>query len=135
MYCGSLIQRSTTLRSASLVLACTVLLLAIAADAAVGAAAPICKPELAFKDVKFSAVDRETMIRMWSATVVVDASRCASTAGSFEILFTRQKENGPEVDFTERFEWRPGAVDVSVEFWADEAVESYRATGITACRR
>jgi hypothetical protein len=109
------------------------LLLATAADAASGAAAPICKPALAFKDVRFSAVNRETMLRTWTATVLVDATRCASSSGRFEILFTRQKENAPEADFTEAFEWRPGALDVAVEFWADEAVEGYRTTGIAEC--
>jgi hypothetical protein len=65
--------------------------------------------------------------------VLVDASRCASSSGRFEILLTREKENGVEVDFTEPFEWRSGAVEVSVDFWADEAVEGYRPTAIADC--
>jgi hypothetical protein len=112
---------------------CTGILLASLACTASANGAPACKPTLAFTNVQFSAINRETMIRTWTATVLVDASRCASSSGSFEILFTRQKENGSEVDFTEPFEWRPGAVDVSVEFWADEAVEGYRATRIGEC--
>ena len=113
-------------------LACTALLVA-GVGAASAAGAPICKPALAFEDVRFSAVNPETMTRTWTATIVADASHCASSSGYFEILFTRQKENGPEVDFTEPFEWRPGAVRVSVDFWADEAVEDYRATRIIEC--
>ena len=62
--------------------------------------------------------------------------RCVAlrnASGRFEILFTRLKENGPEIDFAEPFVWKPGAVDVSVDFWADEAVEGYRLGSITAC--
>ena len=114
-------------------LACAALFIAYAGGAASAAGAPICKPALAFEDVRFSAVNPETLTRTWTASVVADASRCASSAGYFEILFTRQKENGIEIDFTEPFEWRPGAVQVSVDFWADEAVEAYRATRIIEC--
>lgn len=108
-----------------------------AASAALGAApvsaGPLCHPSLAVRDVGFSATHPETTQRRWSATVLVDASRCATTFGRFEIMFTRQKENGPEADFVEPFVWMPGDVKVSVEFWADEAVEAYRLTGIAAC--
>jgi hypothetical protein len=96
-------------------------------------AAPLCKPVLAFKQVRFSQVQPETMERTWSATVAVDASRCATTAGRFEILFSRLKENAPEVDFTERFSWKPDSVEVSVAFWADEAVEAYWLHNVAAC--
>ena len=97
------------------------------------AAAPFCKPSLAVKDARFSPVQPETMERTWSAAVSVDASRCATTSGRFEILFSRLKENAPEVDFTERFMWTPGSVEVSVSFWADEAVEAYWLHSIEAC--
>ncbi|MEJ0078666.1 MAG: hypothetical protein WDO17_25130 [Alphaproteobacteria bacterium] len=96
-------------------------------------AAPLCKPVLAFKQVRFSQVQPETMERIWSATLAVDASRCATNSGRFEILFSRMKENAPEVDFTERFVWKPESVDVSVAFWADEAVEAYWLRNIAAC--
>ena len=132
MYRGSIFGSSTIRRSSLGALACAAFLLAgIAVDEA--AAASICKPALTFKDVTFSAVNRETMIRTWTATVLVDAAPCASFGGSFEIMFTRQKENGAEVDFTEQFEWKPGTIEVTVDFWADEAVEDYRVTRITEC--
>ena len=70
-------------------------------------AVPLCKPALAFKEVRFSPVQPETMERIWSATVSVDASPCATSPGRFEILFSRLKENAPEIDFTERFFWKP----------------------------
>ena len=97
------------------------------------AAAPVCKPLLGFKEVRFSAMHRETMERIWSATLSVDASRCATSSGRFEILFSRLKENAPELDFTEPFTWKPGSMEVSVSFWADEAVEAYWLHNVAAC--
>jgi len=96
-------------------------------------AAPACKPALAFKDVRFSEMHLETMQRKWTALLSVDASRCATVSGRFEIMFSRMKENAPEIDFVEQFTWKPGLVEVSVDFWADEAVEDYRLTGVSAC--
>ena len=97
------------------------------------AAAPLCKPVLAFKEIRFSAVQPETMERHWTASLSVDASQCATTSGRFEILFSRLKENGPEVEFVEPFTWKPGSMEVSVVFWADEAVEAYWLNRIASC--
>ena len=96
-------------------------------------AAPLCKPVIGFKEVRFSPTQPETMERTWSATLSVDASRCATTSGRFEILFSRLKENAPEADFTERFTWKAESVEVSVSFWADEAVEDYWLHNVAAC--
>ena len=96
-------------------------------------AAPTCKPVLAFRDVRFSPVQPETMERKWTALLSVDASRCSTTSGRFDILFTRLMENGPDADFTEQFTWKPGLVEVSVDFWADEAVEGYWLHSVAAC--
>ena len=96
-------------------------------------AAPICKPALAFRDISFSATHPETMERTWTAALSVDASRCATASGHFEILFSRQKENGPEVTFAEPFNWTPGVTEVSVQFWADEAVEAFWLHNVAAC--
>ena len=74
------------------------------------AAAPVCKPVLGFKEVRFSPIQRETMERIWTAVMAVDASRCATASGRFEILFSRMKENAPEVDFVEQFTWEPGTM-------------------------
>src|ERR1700704_3042824 len=92
-----------------------------------------CRPALAFKEVRFSEMQPPTMERKWKAVLSVDASRCATTSGRFGILFSRQKENGPEVIFEERFAWKPTAVEVSVDFWADEAVEGYWLNNIAPC--
>jgi hypothetical protein len=96
-------------------------------------AAPICKPALAFKEVRFSEVQPETMERRWTALLSVDSSRCATASGRFEILFSRLKENGPEVEFVEPFAWKPDLVEVSVDFWADEAVEGFWLNKVAPC--
>ena len=68
----------------------------------------------------------------------VDASRCAATSGSFEIHFVREKENAPELEFVERFTWqigetRSGQIEVSLDFWHDEAVLRYGLGSVAAC--
>jgi hypothetical protein len=93
----------------------------------------VCRPALTVSDVTFSAMQPPSMQRTWTAIVSVDASQCATTAGNFEIGFSRLKENGPEVDFREQFTWQPRSVNVSVDFWADEAVETYWLNTIAAC--
>jgi hypothetical protein len=110
-------------------LACTIGLATIT-QAAAGSA---CKPALAFKEVRFSKMRPPTMERRWTAVLSVDASRCATTSGRFEILFSRLKEAGPEIDFVEKFTWKPDLVEVSVDFWADEAVERYWLNPVAAC--
>jgi len=92
-----------------------------------------CRPALAFKEVRFSAMQPPTMERKWTAVVSVDASRCTTTSGRFGIVFSRLKENGPEIDFQEQFMWKPDLVEVSVDFWADEAVEGYWLTKVAPC--
>ena len=64
-----------------------------------------CKPALAFKEVRFSPMQPPTLERKWTAVLSVDASRCTTTAGFFEIGFSRQKENGGEIEFRVRFQW------------------------------
>ena len=93
-----------------------------------------CGPALAVKEVQFSQMQPPTRKRTWTAVVSVDASHCApNSTGSFEIVFTRLKENGPELDFRERFAWQSPAVNVAVDFAADEAVQRYRIDDIAPC--
>jgi hypothetical protein len=93
-----------------------------------------CRPTLAFKEVRFSEMQRPTLKREWTAVVSVDASRCQpDSAGYFEIAFSRLKEIGPEIEFRKRFTWRPSSVNVEVDFWADEAVERYWLDNVTRC--
>jgi hypothetical protein len=93
---------------------------------------PTCRPALAFKEVRFSEM-KPTLERKWTAVLSVDASRCATTSGRFEIAFSRSKEMGIEIEFREQFMWRPDAVEVSVDFWADEAVEGFWLNTVAAC--
>ncbi len=111
----------------------TIALLGIGFGLTPAVAAPFCKPVIGLKEVRFSPTQLETMERTWSATLAVDASRCATTSGRFEILFTRLKENAPEIEFSEPFVWKPGSMEISVNFWADEAVEGYWLHSIAAC--
>lgn len=92
-----------------------------------------CRPALAFQEVRFSAMKPPTLERKWTAVLSVDASKCATTAGYFEIIFSRLKESGYETEFREQFEWLPPSVTVSVDFWADEAVEGYWLDNVAAC--
>jgi len=94
---------------------------------------PTCKPTLAVRDVAFSPMRPPTLERRWTATVVADASRCATATGQFEIGFSRLKENGMEVEFRETFMWSTPSASVGVDFWADEAVESYWIDSVQAC--
>lgn len=101
--------------------------------------AQLCRPALAINDVKFSKMQKPTLERKWTALVTIDASRCpANSAGYFEIVFSRLKEIGMEVEFRQEFmwlvfEWSPPSVKVEVDFWADEAVERYWFGDITPC--
>jgi hypothetical protein len=93
-----------------------------------------CRPTLAISDVHFTEMQPPTLSRTWSAVASVDAAHCAAKAtGTFEIVFVREKETGPDLEFRERFVWRAPSVKVQVDFAADEAVQSYRIDNVTAC--
>jgi len=95
---------------------------------------PSCRPKLSFKDVVFSQMQPPTMQRKWTAVVSVDASRCAAGSnGSFEIVFTRLQEFGPDTEFSDAFIWVAPEVTVSVSFAPTEAVQDYRIGRITPC--
>src|SRR4029077_12653096 len=90
-----------------------------------------CGPTLAFAEVQFSEMQPSTLERKWAAVVSVDASRCAAnSAGSFELVFSRLKEIGPDLEFREQFTWRPHSVRVAVHFAAGKPSGRYsRARG------
>lgn len=96
-------------------------------------AKPMCKPALSIGNVQFTPMQPPTLERRWTATVSADASHCATTAGYFEIGFSRLKESGLELEFREQFIWSTPNVLVGVDFWADEAVETYWIDSIQAC--
>ena len=127
---------SCTYRANSAARSCVALLLAggiglIGVTRAAGER--ICKPSLAISNVQFSKMQPPTLEWMWTATVSADASHCATTAGYFEIGFSRLKEMGPEVNFQQQYIWSLPSVEVGMDFWADEAVERYWIDSIQAC--
>jgi hypothetical protein len=92
---------------------------------------PLCRPAVSFAEVGFSEIRNQH--RTWTAALSVDASRCTTTSGRFEIGFDRLKEDAPDMKFVERFTWTPGRVEVSVAFWADEAVLDYSINYVEPC--
>ena len=99
---------------------------------------PICRPHLAVKDVRLSPL--QNLQRTWTAALTVDASHCTAFSGPFDIHFVREKENAPELEFSESFTWQAGElgagqIEVSVSLWIDEAVHDYRVYAAPcACR-
>ena len=94
-------------------------------------AAPLCTPDLAVTSAQLSEI--RAAQRIWTARVAVDASQCATTSGQFFIRFVRLKEVGPDLPFSEPFTWRPGVIDVSTDFAADEAVLGYSIGHVRPC--
>ena len=104
----------------------------IAASAATQSlAAPLCAPDLAITGAHLS--EMRALQRTWTARIAVDASACAATSGRFFIRFVRLKEVGPDLPFSEPFTWRPGLVEVSTIFAADEAVLDYSIGYVRPC--
>ncbi len=99
---------------------------------------PICRPRLTVKDVRLSGL--RNLQRTWTAMLNVDASRCTAYSGRFEIHFVREKENAPELEFSESFTWQTGELgtgqtEASIGLWIDEAVHDYRVYAAPcACR-
>lgn len=115
-------------------LTATLLSTAIAvAGTSFATAGAVCKPKLTVKDIRFSEVQRETQERRWTAIVSADASRCATTAGYFDLGVVRQKENGVELQFREQFIWSAPAMMIGIDFWTDEAVEDYWIDSVQDC--
>jgi len=112
----------------------TVLLACLLAGPAVTARAAItCKPLLTIKNVREIRTSTLPQPWIWQATIVADASYCATRSGQFEIDVIRIKEYSPDMQFTEKYRWTAGQFDVSIELAADEAIEDYRIGFIAPC--
>jgi hypothetical protein len=102
-------------------------------------AATVCKPKLSVKQARLS--DREdapNSQRKWTAIIDVDASRCATSSGRFTIHIVREKENAPELEFSEQSTWQTGPtqvgqIEIAVDFWRDEAVLAYFVGPVGRC--
>jgi hypothetical protein len=96
-------------------------------------AQPVCRPTMAFTEAHYSPMNLPKLERTWTVALTVDSSRCATSSGIFTILFTVFKENAPDSEFVETFQWKPDLNVISKEFWADEAVGAYRINEIAPC--
>jgi hypothetical protein len=102
---------------------------AFSANSALGA--PLCMPQLSFKEVRFSEI--RDMRRTWTAVLNVDAASCAASTGRFYLRFVRAKENAPDLEFAEQLSWQSGRTQVSIEFWQDEALQDYSIGHVAPC--
>jgi hypothetical protein len=96
-------------------------------------AAKTCRPVLRIRDAQLSAYMPPVLERKWTATVVADASPCATTAGHFEIGFVRESEESPDLIFRERFTWSAPSVPIGLDFWFNEAAGDYWIYSIEPC--
>jgi hypothetical protein len=122
---------STLRRSALTALFACALVASWATDAL---AAVTCKPILSIRNVReLRTADRPVQPWTWKATIVADASYCATKSGNFEIDFMRIKEYSLDMQFTEKYRWSPGQIDVSIGLAADESILDYRIGFIAPC--
>lgn len=108
---------------------------ALAAAWATDALATIaCKPLLTIKNVReLRTAGRPIQPWTWKATISVDASYCATKSGNFEIDLIRIMEYSLDVQFTEKYRWSSGQIDVGMELAADESILDYRIGFIAPC--
>jgi hypothetical protein len=89
---------------------------------------------LSIKNVReLRTAERPVQPWTWKATIVADASYCATKSGNFEIDVIRIKEYSPDMQITEKYRWNPGQFEVSIELAGDEAIEDYRIGFISSC--
>ena len=91
----------------------------------------LCRPQIAVGNVQFS--EPVNLRRYWTASVSVDASKCAASSGFFSLGFQRHADSAVDLEFTEPFIWRDRETAVRVEFWADEAVGRYWIADVAVC--
>ena len=93
----------------------------------------VCRPTLAFTEAHYAPMKLPKLERTWTVAFTVDASPCAAQSGTFSILFTVWKENAPDTEYVETFQWAPDLNVISKRFWADEAVGAYRVREVQPC--
>jgi hypothetical protein len=93
----------------------------------------VCKPTIAFSEAHYAPLKLPKLERTWTVAFTVEASGCATSSGSFSILFTVWKENAPDAEHVETFQWIADLNVISKEFWADEAVGAFRINDIAPC--
>lgn len=93
----------------------------------------VCRPALSITQTSLSEVQPASMERRWTAAVAADSSRCSTKAGYFDLGFLREKENALPLEFREQFIWMAPVSLVSIDVWADEAVERVWIDRIQPC--
>jgi hypothetical protein len=71
--------------------------------------------------------------RVWTGVLALDASRCSTSSGQFEIQFNRLMEFGPDLQFSQRFVWNVGQTEVSLDLGWEEWLQDYRVSSIATC--
>jgi hypothetical protein len=94
-------------------------------------AAPQCEPALSLMQYQFAP--QRMSVRTWTARIAVDATRCASAAGPFNMDFVRGREEMPDQPFTQQFTWTPGQVEVSMNLQHDELLVDFSIGDVAAC--
>ena len=121
-------RRSRWRLTSALLLAC------LFAWPAASLAAVACKPLLTIKNVREIRPSKPPVRPwVWTATIVADSAYCANVRGAFEIDFIRTKEDAPDLQFTEAFQWTSGQFDVAIELALDEAIHDYRIGFVAPC--
>ena len=92
-----------------------------------------CKPILAFTQVHYSGMQLPKLERAWTGVLSVDASSCLTSSGRFVIVYSMEQENVLDYEVREEYLWKPGKVEVTREFWIDEAVAAYRVDSVAPC--
>jgi len=92
-----------------------------------------CRPSMAFTEPHYTPMKLPKLERTWTLAFTVDASRCATSSGTFAILFTVFKENAPDIEFAETFNWTSDLNVISKDFWADEAVGAFKVKDVAPC--
>jgi uncharacterized membrane protein YfcA len=106
---------------------------ALVSPAMAGSTGPVCRPKLSIVQTQLSEVHPARMERRWTAAIAVNASRCATKAGYFELGLLREKENAPPLEFREQFIWMDPLSLVGIDVWADEAIEHAWIDSVQPC--
>lgn len=94
---------------------------------------PTCRPALTITEVRYSAMQLPKTERTWTAIVTAEPSSCLTSSGQFDIVFSIERESGPDFEVRQTFAWRSGAATISRAFWMDEAPAAYRIENIAPC--
>ena len=101
--------------------------------AATAAGSLECAPVLAFKQIRFSKMRPPTLERKWTESYRSMHPNVRQIPADTLRSYLRGSAVAPDLEFRERYAWRPPSVEVVVNFAANEAVERYRVASITSC--